>query len=185
MHRRNILIVSGAVLALNTIAAAVLFMWPVNHETIPLPENSDEVVTEPEEFAPGAHATTTETATESVAPTESMGEEVPPVYTTTEDTEGPSEVMLEGPQTTYTLDVMEMGTVLEVMDKAVAEGVFSYRGRTYPGIGVFVEEVGGLKNEKGMYWILYINGETSDRGVSSARVVPGDVITWNYEKSIF
>jgi hypothetical protein len=183
MHRRNILIVSGAVIALNAVAAAVLFLWPVTDSAVPVSEHAVELVTE-EETDPDTVATTTDTVT--VEAVSVQYKETPaPILEHTEESQALGEPLTLEPQTTYKLDVTEAGTVLDVMDRAVAGGTFSYQGRTYSGIGVFVEEVGGLKNAKGMYWILYINGETSDKGVSSARVVPGDVIMWNYEKSIF
>lgn len=73
------------------------------------------------------------------------------------------------------------GTVLEAMNAHVAEGELSFSGRDFPGLGFFVEEINGTRSADGYYWILLVNGERSDLGVSSARVERGDTIEWRYE----
>lgn len=182
MQKFNIIMVAGAVIGLNAALAAVLLLWPVASDTEPLLEHPEVVVREGEDGV-GVTDAITEDVPAPSAPTGPTAASVPaPEAVSAHATQ---ESVTQEPGTTYVLAATEEGTVLDVMNKAVEAGSFSYRGRTYPGIGLFVEEIGGLKNEKGMFWILYINGETSDRGVSSARVVPGDMITWQYEKSIF
>ena len=71
------------------------------------------------------------------------------------------------------------GTVLDAMRALAAESELSFSGRDFPGLGFFVEEINGKRNENGYYWILRINGELSGKGVSQARVETGDIIEWN------
>lgn len=74
------------------------------------------------------------------------------------------------------------GTVLEAMNVAASEGELSFSGRDFPGMGFLVEEINGLKSADGYYWILRINRTLSEKGVSQARVSPGDSVEWRYEK---
>ena len=81
-----------------------------------------------------------------------------------------------------TFTAAEEGTVLDAMNARAAEGELLFSGRDFPGLGFFVEEINGKRSADGYYWILYINGELSDKGVSQARVEPGDIVEWRYEK---
>ncbi|MBI2612484.1 DUF4430 domain-containing protein [Candidatus Kaiserbacteria bacterium] len=83
---------------------------------------------------------------------------------------------------TVTFTASADGTVLDAMNARAAEGELSFSGRDFPGLGFFVEEINGRRGADGYYWILRINGELSDRGVSQASVESGDIIEWRYEK---
>jgi len=64
---------------------------------------------------------------------------------------------------------------------------FAFTGKDYSSLGFFVESINGLpaqagkKNSDGFYWILYVNGKSSDLGVSQAKISSGDTIEWKYE----
>lgn len=73
-------------------------------------------------------------------------------------------------------------TVFECMQQRNETAGFTFRGRTFPSLGFFVDEINGLKNTKGFYWTLYINGAYSTVGASQYVVRTGDVIEWKYEK---
>ena len=64
---------------------------------------------------------------------------------------------------------------------------FYFVAKEYPGMGFFVEEINGVKNDNraGLYWIYYINGESAKIGISNYIIQPEDIITWEYEKSTF
>ncbi len=57
---------------------------------------------------------------------------------------------------------------------------FSFKGKTYPDLGFFVEEIGGVPNADGYYWTLYVNGTYSTDGASKKAVKAGDAIEWKY-----
>lgn len=78
-------------------------------------------------------------------------------------------------------------TVYQAMSKFAAEGRITFQTIDYPGIGKFVNEINGIKNDqkKGIYWIYYLNGVSAKIGVSQSVLKPNDVITWKYEKSKF
>jgi hypothetical protein len=81
------------------------------------------------------------------------------------------------------IPVLAPGTVLDAMDayKKVSD-TFSYAGKEHPGIGFFVQEIGGVREGEGYYWMLYVNGETADLGASRLRVAPGDTVEWRFQE---
>jgi hypothetical protein len=73
--------------------------------------------------------------------------------------------------------------VLDLM-RALSSGTsFTFTGENYPSLGFFVESINGAKNADGKYWILYINGKSSDVGASNAVIRSGDTVEWRFEKS--
>ena len=85
----------------------------------------------------------------------------------------------------YLVPVVRAGTVRDAMREQERTGTVRYEGRDYPGLGYFLESINGVRAEKGAYWFLYINGELSDRGASSADVAPGDTVYWRLEENIY
>lgn len=61
---------------------------------------------------------------------------------------------------------------------------FLFSAKEYSGMGYFVEEINGVKNnpQTGEYWIYYVNGQSATVGTSQYIVKKDDVITWKYEK---
>ncbi len=52
---------------------------------------------------------------------------------------------------------------------------------------VFINCIGGVCGEvtgesSGLFWLLYVNGEASQRGAKQTTVVEGDVIEWRYRE---
>lgn len=85
----------------------------------------------------------------------------------------------------HTIPVTEPGVALDAMRRyADSTSDFSFTTRTFPGLGEFVESIGGMQNRNGFYWTLFINGALSEYGVSSLSVMPGDVLEWRYQKGI-
>jgi hypothetical protein len=92
---------------------------------------------------------------------------------------------LEVPGLSYQVFVPEGSSVFDLMTAATKQfNNFSFRGREFPGLGFFVEEINGLSQDKkaGMYWIYYINGQKAQVGISQYKLKENDVITWKYEK---
>lgn len=81
----------------------------------------------------------------------------------------------------YRGSIKDGATILDAM-RALASSNFAFTGRDYPSLGFFVESINGKKNANGFYWILYINGKSSDLGVSQAKIRDGDQVEWKYEK---
>ena len=74
-------------------------------------------------------------------------------------------------------------TVLDAMRTLASTSDFTFSGRDYSSLGFFVDSIKGKENADGYYWILYVNGKSSDTGVSQTTLSAGDTVEWKYEKS--
>jgi hypothetical protein len=77
--------------------------------------------------------------------------------------------------------------VYDLMKKLSEETDFSFSGGEYSGLGYFVEEINGIKNNNktGQYWIYYVNDESAKVGISNYIINKNDIIEWKYENSNF
>lgn len=112
----------------------------------------------------------------------------PPLYS--RDT---SEIKTEQNKTNTVLEINEkkyesevVGTVsvYEFMEKLKKEEKINFKDKTYSGMGKFIEEINGIKNDGGRNWIYYVNGKKADIGVSNYKIKAGDIVSWKYEKDI-
>jgi hypothetical protein len=92
-------------------------------------------------------------------------------------------VVLNAAGTSYLSEIKVGDTVFDVMKKIQndPENNFSFKYKEYPGMGVFVEEINGIKGEPGKYWIYYINYEKANVGISSNVLKDRDIINWRQE----
>lgn len=74
------------------------------------------------------------------------------------------------------------GTVLDAMRAHASSSSFTFISHEYPGMGAFIDSIGGLESGDGYYWILYVNGADAARGASAQQVKVGDIVEWRYEK---
>lgn len=96
------------------------------------------------------------------------------------------QIVHDGKTAEHTLALLQAKeTVANVLARAAEAELISLSTTDYGGsLGLFVEEINGVRNdpEQRIYWHLYINGQRSPLGASSAVVKEGDVIKWAYEK---
>jgi len=89
----------------------------------------------------------------------------------------------------YDLPYSPSTTVYEAMQRLTADSrqPFLFSAKEFSGMGYFVEEINGLKNnnQTGEYWIYYLNGQSATMGISQLILKPGDKIEWKYEKAKF
>ena len=83
-------------------------------------------------------------------------------------------------EATYVGSVPAGSTVLDLMNALKAEGL-RFEGKEFPGLGLRIDSVNGVSSDNGYYWFLYVNGKSSDAGVSQTKVLPGDVVEWRYK----
>lgn len=83
---------------------------------------------------------------------------------------------------TYSVAVTPNETLLDAMNALASASDFRFTGRNYPGLGFFVDSINGARNEKGLYWVFYVNGVTATGGASITLLKNNDVIEWKYEK---
>lgn len=100
---------------------------------------------------------------------------------TTETVQTSNTTLIAGDDS-YRLYVPSGSTVLDAMRTLASTTSFVFSGREYPSLGFFVESINGKRNADGLYWFLYINGASSDTGVSNAVLHPGDTVEWRYER---
>jgi len=85
---------------------------------------------------------------------------------------------------TYRLPAQAETTVADLLVRASREQGLRLETKDYGGsLGILVEALNGSRNDpkRKLYWSLYVNGVFSQLGASSARVRPGDTVTWAYE----
>lgn len=83
----------------------------------------------------------------------------------------------------YSVPALNGATVFDSMTAyASSSSSFSFKERSFEGLGYFIDEIGGRKNADGFYWTLYVNGIYSDKGASNTVLEVGDLIEWKYEK---
>lgn len=83
---------------------------------------------------------------------------------------------------TYKIEIENKDTVydaMEILDNSTNN--FSFNSKKYSGLGIFINEINGVKGRSGAYWIYYINGEKVSVGVSKYILKSEDVITWKQE----
>jgi len=83
-------------------------------------------------------------------------------------------------------EVKPGSSVYEMMNLLKNENKIDFSGKNYSGLGFFVEEINGLKNNPlGENWVYYVNGQPAPVGVSNYSIKNNDLIEWKYEKKSF
>ena len=82
----------------------------------------------------------------------------------------------------YAVGITNEKTVEDAMETLGTTQNFSYTTREFSGLGSFVESINGKKNSNGYYWILYVNGTSSQTGISQTPLNAGDAFEWRFEK---
>ncbi|TSC53467.1 MAG: Uncharacterized protein LiPW39_250 [Parcubacteria group bacterium LiPW_39] len=116
------------------------------------------------------------------SPNQPMFSPVPSsVQSLRETPSGEAHVLLAGDKK-YEIAVPENSTVFDLMNALKQRGDFDFKGKNSTGLGFFVEEINGIRNNPGenIYWFFYVNGESSPVGISSYILKKGDIISWKY-----
>lgn len=124
------------------------------------------------------------TTTTAVAITTTTKTEQIPVV---EEIKNPVNVIMEISDKQYALQLPEKSTAYDAIQKLISDNKISASLKEFKGIGYFVEEINGLKNnnQTGEYWIYYINGQSAKMGISSYTLKNNDLIKWIYEHAKF
>lgn len=80
----------------------------------------------------------------------------------------------------YTAQVGQGDSVYKIMKNLQnnKENNFSFNYKEYPSLGIFVDEINGIKGGIGKYWIYYVNDKEPPVGVSKYILKEGDIINW-------
>jgi hypothetical protein len=83
---------------------------------------------------------------------------------------------------TYKVEIENDQTLYSVLKNLEEkDNNFSFNGKSYPSLGFFVDEINGVKNKLGSYWIYYINDKQASVGISEYKLKNGDIISWKLE----
>lgn len=86
----------------------------------------------------------------------------------------------------YEAAVKAGSSAYDLMNLLKAENKINFLGKDYSGLGFFVEEINGVKNNPaGENWIYYINSQPAQAGISNYLININDIIEWKYEKQNF
>lgn len=75
-------------------------------------------------------------------------------------------------------------SVYDLMKRLAAEGKLRFSGTNYSGLGFFIEEINGVKNDarENKFWLYYVNGKEASVGISGYTLTPDDVVEWKFDK---
>jgi hypothetical protein len=80
---------------------------------------------------------------------------------------------------TYNTEIKENSSVFDLMNEIKKENSsFDFKYKEYPSLGVFIDEINGVKGGDGKYWIYYVNDIEASVGVSKYLIKSGDIISW-------
>lgn len=84
---------------------------------------------------------------------------------------------------TYLVSLPIGSSAYDLMVTAQETSDFQFRGKEFPGLGFFIQEINGLEQSPrlGKHWIYYINGKKAEVGISTYTVNDHDIISWKYE----
>lgn len=84
---------------------------------------------------------------------------------------------------TYVVSLPKGSSAYDLMVQAQESLDFQFKGKEFPGLGFFIQEINGLEQSPrlGKYWVYYVNGAKAEVGISAYTVNSNDIISWKYE----
>jgi hypothetical protein len=91
-----------------------------------------------------------------------------------------NEVSLVVSDKKYNVSIQKADTVYKVMQNLQKDekNNFSFIIKEYPSLGIFVDEINGVKGGNGKYWIYEVNDKEASVGISNYIIKDGDIISW-------
>lgn len=83
--------------------------------------------------------------------------------------------------TNVRIPLSSRATLYDALSSAQENGILSFSGKEYQGLGFFVTDIGTLHQDNGKYLVYFINGTEASTGVSSYIVNEGDTIVWKLQ----
>ncbi len=84
----------------------------------------------------------------------------------------------------YKVSIKEEATVYDVMNilQNNKENNFSFVSKEYSDLGIFIDEINGIKGVSGKYWVYSVNGKEASVSVSKYILKGGDNILWEQKE---
>lgn len=77
-------------------------------------------------------------------------------------------------------------TVFSLLEELARREGFEVKSTIYPGMGVFVESIDGVKNgTDGKYWQYWVNDKLGEVAADKKEIKVGDKIEWRFEVPAF
>lgn len=70
------------------------------------------------------------------------------------------------------------GTVFDLLLSMERRYGISVETRDFPGVGVFIEGIHGVRNTNSSYWQYWVNGEYAQKGADNYILEDGDAVLW-------
>lgn len=81
------------------------------------------------------------------------------------------------------LDFTKNQNVFDLLKQITGQNNIELLYKDYGGdLGIFIESIGGIKNNNDSYWQYWVNNQYSTKGVSSYVIQPNDVIEFKFIK---
>lgn len=86
----------------------------------------------------------------------------------------------------YRTTIKSGSSVYDFMSALKEQNQFDFKSSNYSGMGFFIEEINGVKNNSaGKNWLYYVNGQPAQVGAAYYKLKNNDTIEWKYEKKSF
>lgn len=80
---------------------------------------------------------------------------------------------------TFSQEALREGaTVLDLLERLELRQGIALEKRNFPGLGVFIEGIHGVRNTNNFYWQFWVNGEYSKVGAGQYVLKDGDKVLW-------
>ncbi|HNW71761.1 MAG TPA: DUF4430 domain-containing protein [Candidatus Paceibacterota bacterium] len=84
----------------------------------------------------------------------------------------------------YTGEIKNGESIYSFMNSLREKEKITFIEKNYSGMGAFVEEINGIKNNGEKNWIYYVNGKKANIGISNYKINSGDTVSWVYEENL-
>jgi len=85
----------------------------------------------------------------------------------------------------YKLEIFQRSTVFSLLEKLAEKENFTIETSYYPGIGVFIESINGLKGgTDNKWWQYWVNASLGENAADKKEIKTGDVIEWKFENPL-
>lgn len=74
--------------------------------------------------------------------------------------------------------VLERNTVFDLLKAVEQRHGVQLDTRNFPGVGIFIEGINGVRNTNTMYWQFWVNDEYAQVGASQYILKGGDRVLW-------
>jgi len=86
----------------------------------------------------------------------------------------------------YRITPKKSSTVFSLLEELAKREDFEVKSTIYPGMGVFIESINGVKNgTDGRYWQYWVNDKLGEVAADKKEIKGGDKIEWRFEVPAF